>query len=178
MPDKNRPQEDASAKPPEATQQPEPAVRALGPVDPRPLYRVVEVVRNTSGRLEEEGRVWHNDLARVRRFGRAVAANSSGQKVLVVDGVGNLLEELSVVPQEGRSGAWQGWQKTELPPLPPRQLRRPPKPAKLAAPPVPKPNPNPPAPAVAPAEARCDVPVAAEADAGPDTQPAVLADPQ
>jgi len=108
---------------PEAHQQPErrPSI-VLRPQAPEvrrpPLYRVVEVVRTPYGRLEEEGKVWHSDLAHVRRFGRAIAGNTSGHRVVVVDGAGTILEELSVVPQQHRDGSWEGWKETTLPPLP------------------------------------------------------------
>ena len=144
----------------------------------KPLYRVVEVVRTSYGRLAEEGRVWHSDLAHVRRFGRVIAGNTSGHRVVVVDGAGAILEELSVVPQEQRSGNWEGWKKTELPPLPQKRgnLRaKPPTPFAKPRPPAP---PAMPAPSVPPALPQPDLaledePEQAEAT---DTQPSDLGD--
>ena len=89
-----------------------------------PLYRVVEVTRDSRGRLKEEGRVWHADLNRARRFGRAVAANTAAQKVVVADAAGDALEELPVATDGERVPAWQGWQELPLPPLPPKKKSR------------------------------------------------------
>lgn len=86
--------------------------------DSAPIYRVVEVVRNSEGRLRHEGRVWHNDLALLRKFGRAVAANTSSHRVMITDAVGDVIEELPVAPPEARHSAWDSWGGLDLPPAP------------------------------------------------------------
>jgi len=117
--------------------------QGLGQADKLPLYRVVELVTDSHGILGREGKIWHSDLSRVRRFGRAVAANTRGYRVMVMDGAGNLLELLDVVPEGERSGSWQGWQDAALPPL---QRRNIPAPARPARPSEPPPRPRTPAP--------------------------------
>jgi hypothetical protein len=115
--------ETTTSQPPKAAREHDIADAARGTPDRRPLYRIVEVTRAPTGRLELEGKVWHTELDRVRRFGRIVAANTGGHKVLVLDGVGNVLEELTAVPDGKRTGDWQGWRQLALPALPPLQPR-------------------------------------------------------
>lgn len=87
--------------------------------DSKPIYRVVEVVRNSEGRLRHEGRVWHNDLALLRKFGRAVAANTSSHRVMITDAVGDIIEELPIAAPDERQSAWDSWEGVDLPPAPP-----------------------------------------------------------
>ena len=58
----------------------------------------------------------------MRRFGRAVAANSASQSVVIADTSGAVVEQIPVVPmsQAGIAG-WAGWQHMPLPPAPPRK---------------------------------------------------------
>ena len=105
-----------------------------------PIFRVVEMVRDERGRLREEGRIWHTDIAHLRRFGRAVAANTASHRVVVTDAAGQVLEEIPVAPPEERSVRWDDWQDIPLPPLPPpgphvasRKRRKPPEPAAAPA---------------------------------------------
>lgn len=97
-----------------------PLVRlSASPIDRRPLYRVVEFVRDDRGRLKEEGRIWHTDLQRVRQFGRAVADNTSGSRVVIADASGRVVEELPLPGlQDETQGRWSGWRERRLPPLP------------------------------------------------------------
>lgn len=122
------------------------------------LYRVVEVVRDDNGRLVHEGKIWHRDLSRARRFGRAVAANSSAQRVQIADATGAILETIPFPPPGTPAAGWGAWQNRPLPAMPPR-----PAPAR-------KPVPAKPAPAPAPA------PVAAPA-APPAASPSALPPP-
>lgn len=97
--------------------------------DKTPIYRVIEVTRDVNGRLRKEGRVWHTDLDRMRKFGRAVAANSASHKVLIADAAGDVLEELPVATAESRGPCWSSWQDITLPPRPAVKARRkPPRP--------------------------------------------------
>jgi hypothetical protein len=86
------------------------------------LFRVVEIARDGQGRLVKQGQIWHSDLDHVRRFGRAVAANSASQSVVIADTSGAVVEKIPVVPmsQAGMAG-WGGWQHIPLPPAPPRK---------------------------------------------------------
>jgi len=85
----------------------------------KPLYRVVEYLRDDSGRVREEGRIWHNDLSRVRKFGRAVACNTTGARVVIADNAGRVVEELPLPSfDDPVLGRWQGWQQQSLPPVP------------------------------------------------------------
>jgi hypothetical protein len=90
----------------------------------RPLYRVVEFVRDDQGRIQEHGRIWHSDLRRVRQFGRAVANNTGGSRVVIADNPGRVVEELTLPdlahPEQGQ---WDGWRDRALPPLPRRVER-------------------------------------------------------
>ncbi|CAN7256190.1 hypothetical protein [Rhizobacter sp. LjRoot28] len=86
--------------------------------DDRPIYRVVEIVRDSEGRLRHEGRVWHSDLTLLRKFGRAVAANTRSHRVLIADSVGEIVEELPITPPEDRQAAWDRWEALPLPPQP------------------------------------------------------------
>jgi len=79
-----------------------------------PIFRVVEMVRDERGRLREEGRIWHTDIAHLRRFGRAVAANTASHRVVVTDAAGQVLEEIPVAPPEERRVRWDDWQ--DIPP--------------------------------------------------------------
>lgn len=114
------------------------------------LYRVVEVLRDPDGRLRQCGRIWHSDLDTVRRFGRAVAANSVSHKVLIADAAGSVVEELPVAAADPARG-WDGWREMPLPAVPRSHARRSlrprlPQPA-AAAPPSAR---RPPSPAVEP----------------------------
>ncbi len=92
--------------------------------DRQPIYRVVEVVRDATGRLRREGRVWHTSLDITRKFGRALAANSTAHKVQIADNAGDVHEELSVASVEQRQSRWEGWQDIALPACPPKIRRR------------------------------------------------------
>jgi hypothetical protein len=126
------------------------------------LFRVVEVARDGRGRLVQQGQIWHSDLDHVRRFGRAVAANSVSQRVLIADSTGAVVEQIPVAPLGSAVAGWSGWRDMPLPPAPPRKKPRPAPPlrqklpepavaaaAVAAAPVVPVP-PVPPVPSVAP----------------------------
>jgi hypothetical protein len=80
---------------------------------------VVEFTRDDSGRIREQGRVWHSDLRRVRQFGRVVADNTTGSRVVIADNTGRVVEELPL-PElaHAEQGRWQGWRERALPPLP------------------------------------------------------------
>lgn len=86
--------------------------------DARPMYRAVEVMRDAQGRLQLEGKVWQPDLASARKFGRALACRSAGQRVIVANSAGRVLEELTVSPPGGaREFSWAEWQSMEVPPM-------------------------------------------------------------
>ena len=90
-----------------------------------PIYRVVELTREPDGRLRRQGQIWHSDLDQVRRFGRALAANSAGQQVVIADAQGGVIEELPVAPVGSVAPAgWAGWREIALPPAPPRKKPR------------------------------------------------------
>lgn len=117
---------------------------ALRQFGSQPIYRVIEVTRDASGRLNLQGRIWHSDLERLRRFGRALAANSQSHRVVIADSRGELVEEIDLAGPDERRPIWGQWQQLPLPPAPPRR----------AAPAAPKPAPRPaPAPALVPAPA-------------------------
>jgi len=89
------------------------------------LFRVVEITRDSRGRLSPQGQIWHTDLAHVRRFGRAVAANSVSQGVVIADTAGGVIERIPVQPQGSAGAGWgPGWRDLPLPPAPPRQKPR------------------------------------------------------
>jgi hypothetical protein len=122
------------------------------------LFRVVEITRDGRGRLVPQGQIWHSNLDHVRRFGRAVAANTASQGVLIADADGAVLEKIPVAPL-GTAAGWGGWRDMPLPPAPPRKKPRPP----MLRPPVATATPAvapPPLPTVAPAPP-VDLPVAA-----------------
>ncbi len=132
-----------SSPPDRATNEPASAApaRSRAAFDAVPIFRVVEVVRDAQGRLHQEGKIWHTDLGRLRKFGRAVAANTASHRVVVADASGNVLEEIPVVSADGREAKWSDWEAIPLPPLPPRAER--PAPLKRrpqAPPPVPPPS--------------------------------------
>lgn len=103
---------------------PPPAARGAR-ADRRPLYRVVEFMRDEQGRVLEQGRVWHSDLRRVRQFGRAVADNTAGSRVVIADNAGRVVEELPLPGlAHAEQGRWEGWRDRALPPLP-RPAERP-----------------------------------------------------
>lgn len=107
------------------------------------LFRVIEIARDGNGRLVKQGRIWHSDLAHVRRFGRAVAANSVSQQVVIADTSGAVVEQIPVLPLSPETTGWGGWEDMPLPPVPPRY-----KPAAAARqapaiPPTPAPAPPP-----------------------------------
>ena len=116
--------------------------RVSAAFDAAPIFRVVEVVRDARGRLRHEGKIWHTDLGRLRKFGRAVAANTASHRVMVADASGNVLEEIPVAPTDDRAVKWSDWEAIPLPPLPPRAKR----PAPLKRKPLP-PAPSPAIPA-------------------------------
>ncbi len=83
------------------------------------LFRVVEVTRDADGRVSRRGKIWHTDLSMVRRFGRALAANSEAQKVEVADAKGKVIETLVPPPAGSPPAGWEDWRAMPLPPLPP-----------------------------------------------------------
>jgi len=109
--------------------------RRFAAFDATPIFRVVEVTRDARGRLRHEGSIWHTDLGRLRKFGRAVAANTASHRVMVADASGNVLEEIPVAPADDRAVKWSDWEAIPLPPLPPRAKR----PAPLKHTPAPPP---------------------------------------
>jgi hypothetical protein len=84
------------------------------------LFRVVEIARDGNGRLVRQGRIWHSDLDHVRRFGRAVAANSVSQQVVIADTAGAVVEQIPVLPLSPETTGWSGWKDMPLPPAPAR----------------------------------------------------------
>jgi hypothetical protein len=88
-------------------------------VDPA-LFRVVEVVRAANGRLTRHGQIWHRDLDHVRRFGRALAANSAAQKVQVADAAGAVIETIPPPPPGTPAPGWGDWRAQAVPPMPAR----------------------------------------------------------
>ncbi|WP_348755282.1 hypothetical protein [uncultured Aquincola sp.] len=113
----------------------------------QPVYRVIEVTRDANGRLSLQGRIWHTDLDRLRRFGRALAANSQSHRVVIADARGELVEELPLAGPGERQPLWGDWQQIPLPPMP-RPAATPAPPPRVAAPaprPAPAPVPAPPA---------------------------------
>ncbi len=126
---------------------------------PAALFRVVEVGHAPNGRLVRQGQVWHSDLAVARRFGRALAANSVGQQVVVADSAGAVLESIALAPPGAAAAGWGGWREMPLPPLPPAVPTGQPRPAaSRALPAAPAPGSAPP-PAPAARSAPRDVPV-------------------
>lgn len=125
--------------PAEAPPQRSTGLRLGGGFDAQPIFRVVEVVRDERGRLRQEGKIWHTDLGRMRKFGRALAANTASHRVVVADAAGNVLEEIPVAPADEREVKWSNWQAIPLPPLPPRKRPAPPKRKPRAAAPSPPP---------------------------------------
>ena len=121
------------------------------------LFRVVEIHRDSRGRLVPQGQIWHSDLDHVRRFGRAVAANSVSQKVVIADSAGAVVENIPLAPPGAAPAGWAGWRDQPLPPAPPRKKPRP-TPARVKPPggaasaPVPTPALALPPPAQAPAQ--------------------------
>lgn len=87
--------------------------------DRQPIYRIVEILRDGNGRVHRQGCVWHNDIDRLRRFGRAVAANTASLKVLITNSHGDVVEELAVATPDERHAAWHAWESISLPPAPP-----------------------------------------------------------
>lgn len=141
-----------------------------GPKPPE-LFRVVEITRDSRGRLSPQGQIWHADLAHVRRFGRAVAANSVSQGVLIADTSGGVVERIPVPPPGSAAAGWgQGWRDLPLPPAPPREKPRvlartlAEKAAAAAAAALPKPLPPAPTPAPIPTPAPAPQPATAAAE--------------
>ena len=83
------------------------------------LYRVVEVLRAPNGRVKRVGQIWHSDLARVRRFGHALAGNTAGDHVQVADAGGQVIETIPAPPPGTPPTGWGHWRATALPPAPP-----------------------------------------------------------
>ncbi|HSI61105.1 MAG TPA: hypothetical protein VLA16_26345 [Ideonella sp.] len=90
-----------------------------GAADPRPIYRVVEMVRDADGRVRRKGNIWHVDLDVPRKFGRALAANTSSHRILIEDNQGRVLEEVPVISAGERKPTWTSWEDIPLPKLPP-----------------------------------------------------------
>lgn len=86
------------------------------------LYRVVEVVRAPNGRVSRIGQIWHSDLERVRRFGRALAANTVGEHVQVADSAGAVIETIPTPPPGTPPLGWGNWRAVRLPSEPARPL--------------------------------------------------------
>jgi len=137
-----------------------------------PIFRVVEVARAPNGRLVRQGQIWHSDLDQVRRFGRALAANSVSQQVVIADSAGAVIEEIPVAIAAAGPAGWGGWRDLPLPPAPPRKKpRRIAKPEEAAA--APKAPAAPPVPSVdlpvmqaeVPAEVQAAVPTNVPAEA-------------
>lgn len=138
------------------------------------LYRVVEVVHAPNGRIARVGRIWHSDLARVRQFGHALAAHTSGAKVQVADASGRVIETISPPPPGTSPTGWGQWRDIVVPPAPPRPRQ-----------PVARPNPAPKGPptmvppilpqalpaSLAPAKPPFDLPVMAPENAVERTNP-------
>lgn len=82
------------------------------------LYRVVEVVRAPNGRVSRIGQIWHSDLERVRRFGRALAANTVGEHVQVADSAGALIETIPTPPPGTPPLGWGNWRAARAPEAP------------------------------------------------------------
>jgi hypothetical protein len=100
------------------------------------LFRVVEIARDGQGRLVKQGQIWHSDLDHVRRFGRAVAANSVSQSVVIADTSGAVVEKIPVVaPSQAGTAGWSGWRDQPLPPAPARKQTAAPRRQPAAAPP-------------------------------------------
>lgn len=108
------------------------------------LFRVVEVVRAANGRLTRHGQIWHRDLDHVRRFGRALAANSVAQKVQVADAAGTVVETIPPPPPGTPAPGWGAWLAPAVSPLPPLPPRPRPVPAAAKQPPTVPPAPLPP----------------------------------
>lgn len=92
------------------------------------LYRVVEVMRAPNGRVTRVGQIWHSDLAQVRRFGRALAGNTAGERVQVADGTGKVIEEIPLPPPGTPPAGWGQWRARHVAdpaPVPPRLPRAP-----------------------------------------------------
>lgn len=128
----DKPDADAADRSPDTPAAASPARRDGGMrlgagFDAQPIFRVVEVVRDERGRLRHEGKIWHTDLGRMRKFGRALAANTASHRVMVADAAGNVLEEIPIAPADEREVKWTDWQAIPLPPLPPRKRPAPPK---------------------------------------------------
>ena len=113
-------QREASAAPVEA---PKPASLPRR-FDAQPMYRAVEVMRDAQGRLQLEGKIWQPDLASARKFSRALACRSAGQRVIVASSAGRVIEEFPVAaPGDAREFNWADWQSLEVPPLAPPPAR-------------------------------------------------------
>ncbi len=105
----------------------------------KPMFRVVEVARDAQGRLTSIGQIWHTDLAHARRFGHALGANSTAQRVQIADSRGTVLEQVPVCAEATEAVGWAGWRERALPPLPAPPSRQaltrpPPPPADLPLP--------------------------------------------
>ncbi len=99
-----------------------------------PGFRVIEMVRDASGRARPCGNIWHPTLEVTRRFARAVAANTQSHRVLVADARGEVLEDVPLPSADERKALWAGsWRELPLPALPP-QVPRPEPPPRLVAP--------------------------------------------
>lgn len=126
----------------EASPAPAAEPRRFTAFDATPIFRVVEVTRDARGRLRHEGRIWHTDLGRLRKFGRAVAANTASHRVMVADASGNVLEDIPIAPADDRAVKWTDWEAIALPPLPSRANRPAPIQRKPAPPPPSAPIPT------------------------------------
>lgn len=94
------------------------------------LYRAVEVTLSPDGRLARVGKIWHRDLEHVRRFGHALAADTTGMQVQVTDSRGQVLETISPPARDAEPRGWANWTTDPVPAAPPRppQPRRRPRP--------------------------------------------------
>jgi len=91
----------------------------------QPVYRVVELRRDGDGRLRKLGNIWHANLDVPRKFGRAMAANTSSHRIVIEDNQGRVLEEVPVTSAGERKDLWSGWEDIPLTVLPP--TRQPPR---------------------------------------------------
>jgi hypothetical protein len=99
------------------------------------LYRVVEVLRAPDGRITRVGQIWHSDLARVRRFGHALAGNTSADQVQVADAGGQVIETIPAPPPGTPPTGWRNWRATAVPAAPPLPGRPRPAPRPAVKPP-------------------------------------------
>ncbi len=139
----------------------------------KPLFRVVEVLRDPRGRLSTQGQIWHTDLDHVRRFGHALGANTTADRVQITDVKGQVLEQIEARSASAAPAGWAGWRDRPLPPLPAQARRSQPPPALRPPPPAASATAPPPvqasaAPAPRPALPPRDIPVVEQLDFDPE----------